>query len=139
MVPSPRRPGQKRLDPVRGVSYTAALLATLVCACAQPPHVAGTWVGRWQGSEGDSAGRFRVHVLQKGNRITGRIVVEGTWFSEARIDGVVEGSRVRWGVLHGGLAVLQFDGTVQGDWASGVYRVPGGAGGRWAARRVRTP
>lgn len=117
----------------------AALVAALAAACARPPDVAGTWVGTWQGSDGTSAGGFRVQVAQQGNRISGRIVLEGTWFSEARIQGAVEGSRVRWGVLHGGLAVLQFHGTVQDGQASGEYAGPGGARGRWAARRVRAP
>ena len=116
-----------------------ALLAALACACAGAPDVAGTWLGTWQGSDGRSAGGFRVHVAQQGNRISGRIEVEGAWFSEARIDGVVEGSRVRWGVLRGGVAGLQFDGRLQDGQASGVYRVPGGTGGRWSARRVRGP
>lgn len=78
-------------------------------------------------------------MSQRGNRIWGRIELEGTYFSEARIEGVVEGSRVRWGVLHGTLAVLQFDGTLEDGRAAGVYRAPGGTGGRWAARRVRGP
>ncbi|MDR7447429.1 MAG: hypothetical protein QN166_10380, partial [Armatimonadota bacterium] len=67
-----------------------------------------------------------------------RIQVSGTWFSDARVDGVVEGSRVRWGVLRGGVAVLTFEGTVEDGRSSGVYRGPAGSG-KWAARRLRPP
>ncbi len=118
---------------------SAAIVVALASACARAPEVAGTWVGTWQGSDGASSGSFRVLVTQHGNRISGRIELEGTWFSEARIEGVVEGSRVRWGVLHGRLAVLQFDGALEDGRAAGVYRAPGGTGGRWTARRVRGP
>ncbi len=117
----------------------ACLLLAVACACARPPDVAGTWDGRWEGADGASAGTFRVQVAQRGNRIWGRIEVRGTWFSEARIDGAVEGTRVRWGVLRGGVAVLTFEGTVQDGRAFGVYRGPGGSHGNWVARRVRAP
>ncbi len=114
----------------------ACLAVALLVGCARPPHVAGTWYGLWESEDGQSRGTFRVHVTQRGNRISGRIEVSGSWFSEARIDGVVEGSRVRWGVLRGGVALLTFEGTVQGGQSWGVYHGPGGSAGRWTARRV---
>lgn len=114
------------------------LVTLLLAACARPPDVAGTWEGEWESADGTSRGTFRVHVTQRGNRISGRIELRGSWFSEARVDGVVEGSRVRWGVLRGGVAVLTFEGTVEDGRSSGVYRGPGGSG-NWAARRVRPP
>jgi hypothetical protein len=118
----------------------AGLLAALwVVACAPAPDVAGTWQGRWESDDGAARGTFRVHVTQRGNRISGRIELDGTWPSDARVDGVVEGSRVRWGVLRGGVAVLNFEGTVAGGHSSGTYRGPGGSSGRWEARRVRPP
>ncbi|MFN3285710.1 MAG: hypothetical protein ACK45F_05460 [bacterium] len=114
------------------------LAALLLAACARAPDVAGTWEGTWEAADGTSRGAFRVHVTQRGNRISGRIELSGTWFSEARVDGVVEGLRVRWGVLRGGVAVLTFEGTVGDGRSSGVYRGPAGSG-KWAARRVRPP
>jgi hypothetical protein len=59
------------------------------------------------------------------------------WLPKARIEGVVEGQRVRWGVLHGSLVVLSFEGTVNGDTAGGNYSIGSAPRGTWAARRVR--
>lgn len=121
---------------IRGPALALLLLA--LWACSRPPDVAGTWQGRWASEDGASRGTFWVHVDQRGHRISGRISVQGAWFSEARIDGAVEGSRVRWGVLRGGVTLLTFEGTIEDGRAFGVYRTPAGSGGRWAARRVRT-
>lgn len=122
------------------MKFTTQLVLVLVAAaCARAPDVAGTWEGSWQSDDGLARGTFRVQVAQRGNRISGRIELQGTWFSDARVDGVVEGSRVRWGVLRGGVAVLSFEGTVNDGRASSTYRGPGGSAGRWTARRLLQP
>ncbi|MER3457092.1 MAG: hypothetical protein C4304_09495 [candidate division GAL15 bacterium] len=116
------------------------LIAALVLAgCGRAPDLSGTWVGRWASDDGVSRGTFRVQVSQSGNRISGRIALEGTWFSRARIVGVVEGSHIRWGVLHGGVSVLTFEGRVEEGRSAGTYRGPGGSTGRWTAVRIARP
>ncbi len=116
-------------------NWRVVALALAVLGCARPVDVAGVWQGTWESADGASHGAFRVQVTQRGNRIWGPITLEGAWAPEARVEGSVEGSHVRWGVVRGGLVVVTFEGTVEDGRASGVYRAPGGAG-RWSARRV---
>jgi hypothetical protein len=116
-------------------SWGIALLALAALGCARPADVAGVWHGTWESADGAGRGTFRAEVAQRGNRISGPITLEGAWVSEARVEGSVEGLRVRWGVVRGGVVVVAFEGTVEDGRASGAYRGPGGTG-RWTARRV---
>lgn len=95
------------------------------------------WQGSWISADRESTGAFRVEILQRGQAISGPIDLSLDWLPRARIEGVVEGQKVRWGVLHGGLVVLTFEGTVSADSAEGRYSIGGGATGTWIARRVR--
>ena len=98
--------------------------------------VAGVWQGTWTGVDGRSTGDFRVDVQQRGKTISGEISLGLDALSKARITGVVEGQKVRWGVLRENLVVLTFEGQVDGDNASGTYTIGATAQGRWNARRA---
>ena len=98
--------------------------------------VAGIWQGTWTGIDGRSTGDFRVDVQQRGKTIGGEITLGLDALSKARITGVVEGQKVRWGVLRENLVVLTFEGQVDGDTASGTYTIGATAQGRWNARRA---
>ena len=114
------------------------LLSLTAVACGpRAADVAGTWEGSWSSADGDSAGRFRVEIAQRGKVLRGPIELTLDWLPQARVEGVVEGDRVRWGVLRGGLVVLSFEGVVSGDAAQGRYSIAIGGGGTWTARRTR--
>ncbi len=99
--------------------------------------VAGVWQGSWAAADQQSAGAFRVEITQRGNAISGTIDLSLDWLPKARIEGVVEGQKVRWGVLHGGVVVLTFEGVITDDSADGRYSIGAGGEGTWTARRVR--
>ena len=126
------------------MSRTWLVLGVLVIAACGPraTDVAGIWEGTWAASDRQSTGTLRVDITQRGKTITGEIRLSLDWLPQARIEGIVEGERVRWGVLRGRLVLLTFEGRVTGDSAEGTYAIgagPGGAapGGSWTARRVR--
>ena len=98
-------------------------------------EVTGVWQGTWTGIDGRSTGDFRVDVQQRGKTISGEITLGLDALSKARITGVVEGQRVRWGVLRENLVVLTFEGQVDGNAASGTYTIGATVQGRWNARR----
>lgn len=127
--------------PATGIGAQAFLLLvvlTSVSACgSRPVDVSGTWLGTWVGADGESAGRFRVEVSQRGKAIRGPIELSLEWLPRAKIEGVVEERRVRWGVLRGGVVVLSFEGEVIGDRAQGRYTIATGGEGTWSAARVR--
>jgi hypothetical protein len=113
-------------------------LLIAVPACGpRPASVSGVWIGTWVSADGESTGRFRVEVSQRGKAIKGPIELSLDWLPRARIEGVVEGQRVRWGVLRGGLVILTFEGTVSGDTAAGRYSFGQAGEGSWIARRER--
>jgi hypothetical protein len=117
------------------LTLAAVLLAT---SCGpRAVDVSGTWEGRWTADEGSSIGGFEVVVEQRGTAIRGPISLSLDWLPRAAINGTVDGRRVRWGVLRGGVVALQFDGEVDGDAAQGRYTVATGGGGAWTARRIR--
>src|SRR3990172_1293855 len=95
--------------------------------------VAGIWQGTWTGIDGRSTGDFRVDVQQRGKTIGGEITLGLDALSKARITGVVEGQKVRWGVLRENLVVLTFEGQVDGDTARGTYTIGATVQGRWNA------
>jgi len=55
---------------------------------------------------------------------------------EARVDGCVEGDRVRWGVVREGLRAPTFEGYAGGDRPEGAYSMITTRVGRWEARRL---
>ncbi len=115
-----------------------AVLGLLTAACGpRPVDVAGVWQGSWVSDDHQSTGTFRVEVTQRGKGISGTIDLSLDWLPQARIAGVVEGQRVRWGVLRGGVVVLTFEGIIDGDTAQGRYTFGAGPQGTWTARRVR--
>jgi hypothetical protein len=77
-----------------------------------------------------------VDVQQNGKTISGEITLGVDWLAKGRIAGVVEGQKVRWGVLRENLVVLTFEGQVDGDAATGTYTIGGTAQGQWTARRT---
>ncbi len=120
------------------IRLALALCGLLAAACGpRAADVAGVWQGSWISGDRESTGVFRVDIQQRGQAISGPIDLSLDWLPRARIEGVVEGQKVRWGVLHGGLVVLTFEGTVSGESAEGQYSAGGGPQGTWAARRVR--
>jgi hypothetical protein len=129
-----------RLLPMLVAVLTATLLVALAGGCgARAIDVAGTWQGRWTSADRQSSGTFRVDVSQRGSQINGPIELSLDWLPRARIEGIVEGSRVRWGVLHGAVVVLAFEGTVTGDAAEGTYTIGSTSKGAWTASRVGSP
>jgi hypothetical protein len=111
--------------------------AVIVSGCGpRAADVAGIWQGTWTGADGQSSGDFRVDVQQRGKTIGGEITLSLDWLAKARIAGVVEGQKVRWGVLRENLVVLTFEGQVDGDTARGTYTIGATAQGRWNARRA---
>ncbi|MDP2957592.1 MAG: hypothetical protein Q8N53_14295 [Longimicrobiales bacterium] len=116
------------------------LAAVVSSGCGpRPVDVAGTWEGTWTSADHQSRGTFRVEIQQRRKVIKGTIELSLDWLPQARIDGVVEGSRVRWGVLRGGLVVLTFEGSVSGDAAEGTYSFGQAGEGTWTARRTGRP
>lgn len=114
-----------------------AVCGLTLAACGRPAaNVAGVWEGTWAGADGQSTGRFRVDVRQRGKTISGRIELGLDWLPHAQIDGVVEGQTVRWGVLRERLVVLTFEGRVDQDTAEGTYRIGTETRGSWNARRT---
>lgn len=114
--------------------------ALIVAGCGpRPVNVAGTWEGIWIGADPQSRGTFRVVIQQRRKVIKGTIELSLDWLPQARIDGGVEGPRVRWGVLRGGLVVLTFDGSVSGDTAEGTYSFGQAGDGTWTAQRTGRP
>jgi len=112
-------------------------VAVIVSGCGpRAADVAGVWQGTWTGIDGRSTGDFRVDVQQRGRTISGEITLGLDALSKARIAGVVEGQKVRWGVLRENLVVLTFEGQVDGDTARGTYTIGATAQGRWNARRA---
>lgn len=106
-------------------------------ACGRPAaNVAGVWDGAWMSADGQSTGRFKVDIRQRGKTISGRIELGLDWLPHAQIDGVVEGQTVRWGVLRERLVVITFEGRVNQDTAEGTYRIGAEARGSWNARRA---
>lgn len=114
----------------------AGTLATAGCG-PRPVDVAGTWEGIWISADRQSRGTFRVDIQQRRKVIKGTIELSLDWLPQARIDGVVEGQRVRWGVLRGGLVVMTFEGSVSGGAAEGRYSFGQAGEGTWNARRTR--
>ncbi len=125
----------------RPASYLGSILALcglLAAACGpRAADVAGVWQGSWASADQQSAGAFRVEITQRGKAISGTIDLSLDWLPQARIEGVVEGQKVRWGVLHGGVVVLTFEGAIAGDSADGRYTIGAMGQGTWIARRVR--
>lgn len=113
------------------------MLCLFVAACGTPAaNVAGVWEGTWTGTDGQSTGRFKVDVTQRGKTIGGRIELGLDWLPHAAIDGVVEGQTVRWGVLRERLVVITFEGLITQDTAEGTYRIGTETRGSWNARRT---
>lgn len=113
-----------------------AVLLTLGCG-PRAANVAGVWEGTWAGAEGRSTGAFRVAIQQRGKAISGTIELSLDWLPQARIEGIVEGQKVRWGVLRERLVVLTFEGRVSRDAAEGTYTIGSTAQGSWTARRLQ--
>jgi hypothetical protein len=116
------------------------VLCGLVAAACGPrvANIAGVWQGSWTSADRQSTGTFRVEIRQRGNAIGGPIELSLDWLPQARIDGVVEGQKVRWGVLREGVTLLTFEGIVAEDSAEGRYSISAGGEGTWTARRVRS-
>ncbi len=120
------------------IRLALALCGLLATACGpRVANVAGVWQGSWISGDRESTGTFRVEIQQRGQAISGPIDLSLEWLPRARIEGIVDAQRVRWGVLHGGLVVLTFEGIVSGESAEGRYNIGGGPQGTWTARRVR--
>ncbi len=114
------------------------LSALTLAACGpQAANVAGVWEGTWLASDRQSTGRFRVEIDQRGKTIRGPIELSLDWIPQARVEGVVEGQTVRWGVLRGGLVILTFEGRVTQDSAEGTYTIGSTSQGSWNAHRRR--
>lgn len=112
-------------------------ITVFIAGCGpRAADVAGVWQGTWTGAGGQGSGDFRVDVQQNGKTISGEITLGLDWLAKGRIAGVVEGQKVRWGVLRENLVVLTFEGQVDGDAASGTYTIGATAQGRWNARRA---
>ncbi len=124
--------------PVLLAAVLAGALAAAGCG-PRPADVAGNWEGVWVGADRQSRGTFRVDIQQRRKVIKGTIELSLDWLPQARIDGVVEGPRVRWGVLRGGLVVFAFEGSVSGDAAEGTYSFGQAGEGTWTARRTGRP
>jgi hypothetical protein len=117
-----------------------ALCGLIVAGCGpRALDVAGVWQGSWTSTDHESTGTFRVDISQRGRAISGPIELSLDWLPQAQIKGIVEGANVRWGVLHGGVTLLTFEGTVTEDAAAGRYSIGTGGDGVWTARRVRRP
>jgi len=113
-----------------------AVCGLTLVACGRPAaNVAGVWEGTWTSSDGRSTGQFQVDIQQRGKTIAGKIELSLEWLPQAQIDGVVEGSTVRWGVLRERLVVITFEGRVSDDTAQGTYTIGTEANGAWNARR----
>ncbi|MGQ0568266.1 MAG: hypothetical protein ACT4P5_01855 [Armatimonadota bacterium] len=121
---------------MRGFVLLACL--TLLAGCGpRAVDVAGIWQGTWAPTEGRSVGRFSVEVRQRGKTIEGEIELSVDWLPKSRIVGIVEGRRIRWGVLRGGAVVLTFEGQIDGEVARGTYTIGTTTRGGWTAQRVR--
>ena len=119
------------------IVLTILAAALLIAGCGpRAVDVAGAWQGTWTGAGGQGSGDFRVDVQQNGKTISGEITLGLDWLAKGRIAGVVEGQKVRWGVLRENLVVLTFEGQVDGDAAKGTYTIGGTAQGQWTARRT---
>ncbi|MBI3997834.1 MAG: hypothetical protein HY355_02295 [Armatimonadetes bacterium] len=115
-----------------------AAVVWLAASCGpRAADVAGVWEGTWTSADRQSTGTFRVDVQQRGKTIGGSISLSLDWLPYAQINGVVEGQRVRWGVLREKLVVLTFDGHVNQEMAQGTYAFGSASEGTWTARRVR--
>ena len=124
---------------VRFLVLCLLLIAVLLTAGCGPgaANVAGVWEGTWTGSESRSTGAFRVTIQQRGKTIGGTIELSLDWLPQARIEGIVEGQKVRWGVLRERLVVLTFEGRVDREAAEGTYTIGSTAAGSWTARRLQ--
>ena len=113
-----------------------SLIALAGCG-PRPVNVSGVWEGMWTAADGQANGTFRVEVTQRGRALRGPIELSLDWLPAARINGSVDGQRLRWGVLRGGIVVPSFEGEVSGDRAQGRYTIATGGDGTWSAARVR--
>ncbi len=98
--------------------------------------LSGTWRGTWQSIvDPDFDGRFEVRFVQSGQRLTGSITVDGSpMISRGTVEGTIEGNQVRFGVVTGGSAPVNFTGMFTARTGSGNY-IAGTDRGTWSASR----
>lgn len=117
--------------------FAVLLIAPVLTACGpRTVDVAGIWEGTWIAAETQSTGSFRVEIQQRGKSLSGPITLSLEWMPQARIEGVVDGQRVRWGVLRERLVVITFEGRITGNESAGTYTIGPSVRGTWNARRV---
>ncbi len=98
--------------------------------------ITGTWAGTWQSSEDGSSGRFEVKFAQTGQQLAGSIRVTGsTDIRSGTIAGAIQGGRVTFGAISGGVTAITFTGAFTARSGKGEYRTGRGDYGTWSAVR----
>jgi hypothetical protein len=101
-------------------------------------NLTGVWHGIWAESAPDvMGGSFTVTWTQKGNTVSGTIVVTGTeCITAGTVTGTIKGNAITFGAVQG-LRLITYSGTFTNSQMNGTFSTPkcGDAVGTWAAHR----